>query len=262
MFIISKLGWLLVQPLSLGFILVLTSVLAGLLRFRRIQLATASLSAVILFITLFTTTGTVLLQKLEQRIPAKPITEPPACLLVLGGGFEGNVTRVRGNVELNQAGDRYLEMLRLAREYPHSKIIVSGGDGSLTGGYEDDFTIVRRLAERFGLDKDRLIPEPTSRNTYENAVNSRTIMAREGFADCVMITSAFHMPRALGMMRKVGALVRPWPVDYRTDGQALIGIEMTEPMSNAQKMATALREWLGLAANHLAGRTDQLFPEA
>lgn len=262
MFIMSKLGWLLVQPLSLAFILVLTSLLAGLMRFRRIQLVASSLSTAILFLTLFTTTGTVLLQTLEQRISKVPITEPPACLLVLGGGFEGDVTKVRGNVEVNQAGDRYFEMLRLAREYPKARIIVSGGDGSLSGGYEDDFTIVRRLAEQSGLDPARLIPEPLSRNTYENAVNSRMIMEREGFSVCLMITSAFHMPRALGMMRKAGATVRPWPVDYRTDGRAEFGIDGTEPMSNAQKMTTALREWLGLAANYIAGRTDSLFPGA
>ena len=260
LFFASKIGWLFVQPLSLAFLLLLASIIAGFMGLRRLQLTGAALSALLLFVALFTTTGGLLLQQLEDRIPPAVVSTPPACLLVHGGGFEGAVTKVRGGVELNQAGERYLEMLRLARLYPDARIIVSGGDGSLMGGEEDDFTIVRRLAAGFGLPESRFIPEALSRNTYENAVNSRLIMEREGFADCLMITSAFHMPRALGMMRKVGARVSPWPVDYRTDGRTGFRIDLTEPMSNAQKMATAVREWLGLAANYVSGRTESLFP--
>jgi uncharacterized SAM-binding protein YcdF (DUF218 family) len=260
-FYLSKIGWLLVQPLSLGLLLILAALFLGLAGWRRLQVVALAAAAVVVFVTIGTTAGTMALQALEDRIPRREPAGAPVCLLVLGGGFEADVTRVRGGVEFNQAGERYMEALRLSRLHPQARIIVSGGDGSLTGGYEDDFTVMKRLARDFGLEEARLLPETGSRNTFENMVNSAAIMKREGLSECLLVTSAFHMPRALGMARKAGVAVRPWPVDYRTDGRTTLGIDLTEPTSNAQKTATALREWLGLFANYLAGRSERLFPE-
>ena len=260
MFVISKLGWLLVQPFTLIALLTALGLLLGWRGFRRLQAATGLLVLFLLFILLYTTTGPVLLSVLENRFPRPVIVKPPSCILVLGGGFNNRVTTRRGGVELNEAGDRYLDMLRLAREYPRARLVVSGGDGTLTGGVEDDVTVARRLLAGFGLPESRLLAESLSRNTYENALYSRQLLAREGLGPCLLVTSAFHMPRAVGMMRKVGLEVIPWPVDYRTDGTATLGLSLTEPATNADATATALREWLGLLANALAGRQSDLFP--
>ena len=138
--------------------------------------------------------------------------------------------------------------------------LISGGDGSLTGGYEDDVAITRRLFQSFGLAPERLVADPVSRNTFENAVNSAALIRSRGLGPCLMITSAFHMPRAMGMMRKVGLDVIPWPVDYRTDGITGLSLDVTEPLKQAERTATAWREWLGLIGNYAAGRTTQLFP--
>lgn len=260
MFFLSKLGWLMIQPFSLVFFLVVASLCAGRFGRRRLQTAAGLLAALFLFVPLYTTAGPVLLAVLENRFSRPALPAPPACILVLGGGFHNEVTTARGGVELNDAGDRYVEMLRLARIYPEARLLVSGGDGSLTGHREDDVAVARRLMADFGLDQSRLIAEPVSRNTYENALNSRRIMAREGLSRCLLVTSAFHMPRAVGMMRQVGADVLPWPVDYRTDGSLVFGLSLTEPAGNADNLLVALREWVGLIANRIAGRTTALFP--
>ena len=150
--------------------------------------------------------------------------------------------------------------MRLARLYPQAKIIVSGGDGHMTAAYDDDTTIARRLISGFGIEPERLIAEPLSRNTYENALNSAAILKREKLGPCLLVTSAFHMPRAVGMFRKVGETVIPWPVDYRTDGKTSFGLDFTEPMTNVDLMTTGVLEWWGLLGNYLAGRVDTLFP--
>lgn len=260
MYIVSKLYWIAVQPLSLSLILVLFGIAAGLFQWRRSQMLFSLGAGLVLFVTLFTTTGSLLLQVLEDRFPRPTLLADPGCLLVLGGGFESEITDARGGYELNQSGDRYVEMIRLARLYPQAKLLVSGGDGHFTSQFEDDVAIARRMFADFGLSTDRVLGDPISRNTYENAVNSSRIMRENGIAECVMITSAFHMPRAMGMFRRVGARVQPWAVDYRTNARTGFAIDIGDPGGNAQQMTTAIREWSGLVGNYVAGRTEALFP--
>lgn len=261
MFVLSKLFWMAVQPLSLVFLLGLSSLLLMLLRWRRTALGALAAAMLVLFVTLYTTTGSYLLQGLEARFP-RPASDPAnvACMIVLGGAFETEVTTARGGIELNQAADRFVEALRLALLYPNARILVSGGDGSLSGAYEGDAAASVRFFQAFGLSPDRLVMETTSRNTDENAQNSRQILADNGLSNCLLITSAFHMPRSVGLFRKAGLAVTPWPTDFRTTGKAALGFDFTQPTLNAQQMATATREWVGLVAYRFLGRIDTVFP--
>ncbi|MDQ0455448.1 YdcF family protein [Rhizobium paknamense] len=261
MFTVSKLFWMLAQPLSLVFLLGMLAFLAGLARLRAAALVPGALALILLFTTLYTTAGPVALQVLEARFP-KPVRDPESvsCMIVLGGAFETEVTTVRGGIELNQAADRFVEALRLARAYPQAKILVSGGDGSLSGDYEGDAVVAKRFFETFGIGAERLVQETRSRNTFENVENSKDLLAAQGLHDCLLITSAFHMPRAMGLMRRAGLSVTPWPTDFRTRGNERLALDFTQPTLNAQQTATAVREWIGLVGYYLSGRTESFFP--
>lgn len=261
MFVVSKVFWNLVQPLSLVFLLAALALLLIGLKHLRLAAAALSFALVVLFLTLYTTLGSFLLQTLEARFP-RPAGDPPelACMIVLGGAFETEVTTARGGMDLNQAGDRFVEALRLAIRYPEARILVSGGDGSLSGIYEGDAAASIRFFEAFGISRDRLIAETTSRNTDENAQNSRELLASNGLGQCLLITSAFHMPRSVGLFRKANVEVTPWPVDYRTAGNISFALDFTQPTLNSQQMSTAVREWVGLVAYRLMGRIDAVFP--
>jgi uncharacterized SAM-binding protein YcdF (DUF218 family) len=261
MFLVSKIFWLLAQPLSLTFALMVAGFTAMLAGYQRLGLAGIGLAGLVLFITLFTTTGSVLLQQLENRF-SKPAALPEglACIIVLGGAFENEVMASRGGIEFNQAADRFIEALRVARLVPQARILVSGGDGSLSGDYQGDADAADIFFPTFGIPRDRLIREGASRTTFENAANTRTILAESGLSDCLLITSAFHMPRAVGLFRKLDISVTPWPTDYRTSGKVRLGFDFSQPALNAQLTTTAVREWIGLAAYAMTGRTSALFP--
>ncbi|MBB5275933.1 YdcF family protein [Rhizobium rosettiformans] len=261
MFVVSKVFWNLVQPLSLVFLFAALALLLIGLKHLRLAAAALSFALVVLFLTLYTTLGSFLLQTLEARFP-RPAGDPPelACMIVLGGAFETEVTTARGGMDLNQAGDRFVEALRLAIRYPEARILVSGGDGSLSGIYEGDAAASIRFFEAFGISRDRLIAETTSRNTDENAQNSRELLASNGLGQCLLITSAFHMPRSVGLFRKANVEVTPWPVDYRTAGNISFALDFTQPTLNSQQMSTAVREWVGLVAYKLMGRIAAVFP--
>ena len=258
----SKLFWLVAQPLSLAFVLVALGLLLGLFRRRRLATGSFLAAALLLFVTLFTTTGAVLLQPLEDRFARAGMPAGgPACIVVLGGGIEAEVITARGGFEMNQAGDRFIETLRLAREFPGARILISGGDGSLSGTYAGDAGVAAQFLETFGIGPERLIREGDSRTTFENVVNTKDLLAENGLDSCLLVTSAFHMPRSVGLFRKAGLEPLPWPTDYRTTGTARLAFDFTQPSINSQLTTTAVREWTGLLAYYLAGRIDAVFPE-
>ncbi len=262
MFYLSKIVWLLLQPLSLAFFLCVAGAVLALLRFRRAGSALSFCAASLLFVTLYTTAGSVALQVLEDHV--RKLQDDPAslsCIIVLGGAFETPVTTSRGGVEFNQAAERFVETARLALKYPQAKILISGGDGSITGAYEGEAGASERFFSGFGIGAERLVKENTSRNTFENTLNTTVLLKENELSDCLLVTSAFHMPRSLGLFRQAGLAVTPWPVDYRTSGIEKPGLDFSQPSLNAQQAATAAREWLGLAGYYLAGRIGSLLPD-
>ncbi|MDL2401565.1 YdcF family protein [Rhizobium mayense] len=261
MFVFSKLVWIFGQPLSLAFFFGLLALIASLFHRRLIAIVSTFLSVLILFVALYTTTGAYIVQGLEERFP-HPAGDPAdlKCIIVLGGATQNEVTTARGGYELDSAGDRLIETLRLAQKFPQARVVVSGGDGSISGKYEGDAVISERFFVALGLPKDRLIEDTTSRTTFENAVNTKELLAKNGLSDCLLITSGFHMPRSVGIFRKQGIDIVPWPVDYRSTGKETLGLDFTQPSLNAQLLATGVREWIGLVGYYAVGRTSALYP--
>ncbi|MBD9649540.1 YdcF family protein [Ensifer sp. ENS09] len=260
MFLISKIFWLIVQPLSFSLLAVIAGLLATAIGWRRIGAVLGSLGALVLFVSLFTTAGPYALQALEDRF-ARP-TPPTAlsCIIVLGGAFENEVMASRGGTELNQAADRFIETASLAKRYPEARILVSGGDGSISGAYEGDALASKAFFDIFGIAADRVIREEDSRTTFENARYTKDLLAANGLSQCALVTSAYHMPRSVGLFRANDIDVLPWPTDYRTSGKVRLGFDFTQPSLNAQLTTTAAKEWTGLVAYYLLGRTQAVLP--
>ncbi|RWX76544.1 YdcF family protein [Neorhizobium lilium] len=259
MFLLSKLVWLAAQPLSVAFLFAAAATIFGFVGLRKLGGLSVLISSLVLFTTLYTTAGPVALQALENRYP-KPVSDPAnvSCMIVLGGAFDNEVTSTRGGVEFNQAADRFIEALRLALRFPPSRVLVSGGDGSFSGVYEGEAQASERFFTAFGVSADRLVKENTSRTTFENTTNTAGLLKSQGLDHCLLITSAFHMPRSVALFRKAGIAVSPWPVDYRTRGDVGLGLDFTQPSLNAQISSTAAREWMAIIGYRLAGRIEGL----
>lgn len=261
MFLLSKLVWLAAQPLSIAFLFTAIGGLFAFLGLRKLGGSAALAAALVLFVTLYTTAGSLALQALENRF-AKPTSDPIdlSCMIVLGGAIETQVVTSRGGVEFNQAADRFIEAARLALRYPQSRILVSGGDGSFSGVYEGEAQASERFFTSLGIQADRLVKENSSRTTYENTTNTAALLKSEGLHDCLLVTSAFHMPRAVALFAKAGIAVTAWPVDYRTSGKVGAGFDFSQPALNAQLSSTAAREWMAIVGYYMAGRIDGIEP--
>ena len=259
-FVLSKLFWFVVQPVNLAIILLLAGLLLLALGWRRTSVTLLGTAAFWLVLCVWTSFGALLVTPLENRFARPALPERVAGIVVLGGGFEGGINLVRGGYELNSGGDRYVEAAVLARRFPEAKIVISGGSGALMLEGEDDASTALRLMQALGVQRERLVLEGRSRNTYENALFTKELVTPAPDETWLLVTSAFHMPRSMALFRKAGFAVQPWPVDYRTSGAEGIGFFTDNPVDSLQTSTLGIREWIGLVAYWLTGRIDEPFP--
>lgn len=262
-FYLSKMFWLVAQPLNFAIILIVAGLVLALLRWLRFSMLLAFAAFLILALSAWTTLGALMLHPLEERF-ARPPAPPQKVdgIVVLGGGLEGGINLVRGGYELNDSGDRFIEAAILARRYPDARIVVSGGTGTLVLEGEGDAETAPRLLTALGIAPQRLILETRSRNTHENALFSKQLADPKPGETWLLVTSAFHVPRSVALFRKAGFPVVPWPTDYRTAGNEPFGFARDNAMDSLQNVTVGLREWIGLVAYRLSGRIDELLPEA
>ena len=204
--------------------------------------------------------GNWLVLPLEQRFERGRLPEHAVGILILGGFETARVTQGRGNFNTNEAGERLTEALLLARRLPKSRVIFTGGVGGLRGGDLDTAGPVGRYLREVGIDSDRIVLEGQSRTTYENAVFTRVLLEPLPGEKYMLVTSAYHMPRAVGVFRAQGFDVIPWPVDFRTAGPGdWLSLFATIP-EGLERVDLAIKEWIGLIAYRVSGRSTAFWP--
>ena len=197
---------------------------------------------------------------LEDRF-ARPAQEPPHVdgIVVLGGAGEQNLTEARDIPALNGAAERMTEAVALQRRHPEARLVFTGGQGSMVHGGVTEADVAAQLWRDLGVPADRLVLEREARNTWENATLTLKLLQPKPGETWLLITSASHMPRSMGVFRKAGWQITAWPVNYRSGAGSGVWLEASFPV-RLQQFEWGTREWLGLFAYWLMGRTDALFP--
>lgn len=258
---LSKAGWFLAAPSNFCVFLLVLAVAALLLRLRRTGLVFAVLATAGLMGFGFSPAGNYLMSPLEERFP--PFVDdgrPVDGIIMLGGAEVPEVSVVRGVTALNDAAERVLAFAALARRYPQAKLVFSGGSGEYNESMPAAQDAVRLAFADVGLDVTRVIYERRSRNTAQNAVETRKLITPVPDERWLLVTSAFHMPRAIGCFREVGFPVTAYPVDYRTLGPGRLNGVFRRVASGLDITDIAVREWMGLGAYYASGRIPALFP--
>jgi hypothetical protein len=150
-------------------------------------------------------------------------------------------------------------MVDLARRYPDAKIIFSGGTSRSVAGPSEAAT-VKGYFFSFGIDPDRILTEGQSQTTEENAIFTDHLLRPMPSSGWLLVTSAHHMPRAMGAFRKAGFNVSAFPVGFRTHGWRNMWKPETIAADNLRRVDVALHEWIGLIEYKLKGYSDQWFP--
>ncbi len=260
-YVVSKLAWLLLAPSNLICLLILLGVVLTFTRLARWGRGIAALGVVLLAVLGFGPVANILILPLEQRfpLPAEGVAAPDG-IIVLGGSFDTSVTKARGQVALNEAGDRLTAFAGLAREYPQARLVFTGGSGDLILASANEAETARRLLATLGLASGRLELEDRSRNTWQNAAYTADLVHPQPGQVWWLVTSAYHMPRAMGAFREAGFDVRAYPVDYRTRGWQDATRLFGTVSEGLRRLDVATREWIGLTAYWVTGRSSTWFP--
>lgn len=260
-FVLSKLIFFLITPSNcLIFLSAAGALLLAATRLRRTGATLALAGTLGLLLAGIFPLSEIALLPLEQRFPPFAADAPaPTGIIMLGGGIEAGLSEARDQVVVNDAGERPIYFADLARRFPEARLVFSGGSGFIGGGVSEA-DIVSRQADVIGVPRSRMILENRSRNTRENATFAAALVHPKPGERWLLITSAWHMPRAVGCFRQAGFTVEAVPVDYRTKGWGDLLNFHGFASDGLLQLDLAVKEWIGLTAYRLAGYIPDWLP--
>ena len=229
-------------------------------RFQSVGRKLLAFSVAALLVCGYLPIGKLLIVPLETRFsPWRAENGEPAGIIVLGGGVDPVLSAARGTPIIDSSGARILVAAALARRYPRTRLVYAGGNSDLLQQQTKEADVAAAIFESLGIGQ-RLQIEKQSRNTEENVRFSKLLADPKPGETWLLVTSAFHMPRSIGIFRKAGFLVQPYPVDWKTRGWSDIFTFQSDFLNGLKLTNIAVHEWIGLLAYRLTGKIDDLFP--
>jgi uncharacterized SAM-binding protein YcdF (DUF218 family) len=253
---------MLASPINLLLLAALIGVLLCYGRRARFGRALALTAILILVAAAILPVGALLIAPLEDRFPLPPLDlSPPEGIIVLGGAINDGMSQARQETVFDEGGERLTEAVVLAKRYPQARVVYTSGSSSFAGATSTEALQARKLMSQMGIASERVTIEDKSRNTDENARFTASIVHPEPSQRWIIVTSAFHMPRAMGLFEKAGFHPIAFPVAFRTFGLRSGNLRLSfEPVRNLRIFELAVHEWIGLSAYWASGRIDHLFP--
>jgi uncharacterized SAM-binding protein YcdF (DUF218 family) len=260
-FVLSKiLGFVTLPSNAIGLICACGAMLLAT-RHRRAGARLVMLGVTLLLVAGFSPLGNVLLLTLSERFPAwQSDGRAPDGIIVLGGAIDTEMSAARNTLELDSSAERVVVMLELARQFPAARIVFSGGSGNLIQNSVPEAPLAGQLLQRFGIAPDHVTLESRSRTTDEKAAFTCALVTPKQGERWLLVTSAFHMPRAIAAFRAAGLDVEAYPVDWRTRGWRDAAQPFDKLSSGLARTDVAVHEWIGLIAYRLSGRSGALLP--
>ena len=259
-FALSKIVWVLVTPSNL--VTLGTAALTLLALWTDIGLLrkAAALAALVTLLVVVLPVGDWLARPLEDRFALPTLPARIDGVIVLGGAQDTVIEAARGRLAVDEHAERLIEGLGLALRHPEARLVFSGGSAAINPGLANERRVNERFLRILEVDRSDALYEDRSRNTWENARYTKDLVAPQPGEVWVLVTSAVHMPRSVGIFRRVGFAVIPYPVDYRT-GAGTAWAVYFNVAGRLTRLDEAVREYIGLAAYRLMDRTDALFPK-
>jgi uncharacterized SAM-binding protein YcdF (DUF218 family) len=256
-FVVSKVLWLVFTPSNFICLIILSGLLAMLARKSRRKGVFVTVIGVIAVVACgLGPVGFWIIRPLEDRFIRPSTLLPPKGIIVLGGAISPEMFRNR--LVLVPTGGRLTESVALARRFPSASLIFVGGSSNTL----PEAAAAQKFFSNVGLPTDRVIYESRSRNTFENAEFSRDLLKPKPEEKWILVTSASHMPRAVGVFRRFGFDIIAWPADYQSLGTPRDFGRFTGSVSGGLSVCDlAVKEWIGLAAYRITGRIDELLPQ-
>jgi len=260
-FVLSKVFWFFLHPVNLVAFFLLAGTLLLWTPWKRCARWLLTIASIFVLLTAAIPIGNQFRLFLENRFPV-PTELPDKVdgIVVLGGAVDQYVSAARGEVSVGGSVERIFRFAALAQTYPEAKLVYSSGSGLITRQELKEADAVAPLLKQLGLDTERVMLENQSRNTHENAVLTFDMVSPTPDQTWILVTSATHMPRAMGCFRQAGwSNLIAYPADFKFEGHESFAPPLY-PSKGLGGLGGALHELLGLTFYYLTGKTDALIP--
>ncbi len=257
-FSLAKFVWILANPLNLTLLLLCLATLLIWLGWRRLAGWIVSLLTIALLAIAVLPVGSWLLAPLEEAFAtyepdARPVT---GIVLLSGAAVNLRVSHQMGHAVPGHAAARLVEFMRLAKAYPKAKLLVSGGNTDGAGARPEAAVIAEYLVSR-GIPAARILVEDQSRDTFENAVMSQKLANPAAKDRWLLVTSNWHMPRAMAVFQARGWAVAAAPPVKKTGIDSGLRFNLRSGM---RSVGVALHEYIGLLGYWANGRIKSPWP--
>ncbi len=250
-FHLARTFWFLCAPRHIAVWLILAATVLLYRKRSRWARRCAVAASAILILLGFTPISVWLMHPVENAYPRGLLPPHVDGILILGGGTDGEIFASRGVINADQGMTRLVAAYELARQHPEARVVFSGGPFPISQPWSEA-RAARNILIDLGLEPGRIVLEAASRNTWENFTNTRALVHPKDGETWVLVTSAFHMPRAMAIAAKVKWKMIPWPADYTTATDA--HYEATDFATNLRRADGAVHEGIGMAVYRLTGK--------
>lgn len=197
------------------------------------------------------------LRPLENRFGNVQMPERIDGIILLTGDENLGVSESRNFPVAGRAAQRYIHFARLAHRYPQARLVISGNTQSVNPAEKVTTKMIASAVLRsVAIDPNRVLFEEESRNTRENALMTLKAVAPKAGENWVVVTSGYHMPRAVMTFAKLGWIVTPSVADYYSEAKFRLALR-PHLAHNIDLVTLAAHEYIGLVSYWLFGWIDR-----
>ena len=256
-FYLSKILWLIVNPFNIFILITLFTMFLYFINSRRLSLIIYLINFIFIALISFLPIGSYLTYIIEKEFHTNTkIPERVDGILILGGATNPLLFKEFDQISLNGSAERLVESVMIIRKFEKAKVIFSGGSGIVNRSDLGHSQVAKLFYKKMGVDINKIFFEDKSRNTHENIIYSKKIAKPKKNENWLLITSAFHMKRALLIAEKNNWKFIPYAVDFKNIKEFKLTPNLNL-LSNLNSFQSGLHEWLGLVSYYLMGRTEK-----
>ena len=256
-FYLSKILWLIVNPFNIFIFITLFTMFLYFINFRRLSLIIYLINSIFIALISFLPIGSYLTYIIEKEFHTNTkFPDQVDGILILGGATNPLLFKEFDQISLNGSAERLVESVMIIRKFEKAKVIFSGGSGIVNRSDLGHSQVAKLFYKKMGVDINKIFFEDKSRNTHENIIYSKKIAKPKKNENWLLITSAFHMKRALLIAEKNNWKFIPYAVDFKNIKEFKLTPNLNL-LSNLNSFQSGLHEWLGLVSYYLMGRTEK-----
>jgi len=256
-FYLSKILWIIFNPLNMLLFFLFFGFILSFFSNKIFSKIFYSLTLVFFTIIAVIPTGAFMIYQLEKKYHVlESLPNKLDGILILSGATDPVLTKEYNQISLNGSAERLTESIQLMKKYSHTKIIFSGGSGSIHHNFTHS-EAAKLFFTNFEINLDNIIYENKSRNTYENILFSKKIAEPTINEKWLVVTSAYHMSRALNVADKLGWKFIPYAVDFKLEKKFSWQPSIAF-LGNMFLFQQGTHEWVGSIAYFWMGRSSKV----